>query len=51
MPKKKKSKSKGLPRRTKLEEVGPKSNDSNYIALILLLVALVANIIVLISLL
>ncbi len=50
MSEKKKSESKGLPRRTKLEEIGPKSSD-NSIALILLLIALAANIIVLLSLL
>lgn len=49
MSERKKKKSDGLPRRTKLEEIGPKSSD-NTIVLVLLLIALGANIIVLLNL-
>lgn len=53
MPERKEAEAKGLPRRSKLKELGPekKSNDIDLMALVLLFVALVANVIVLLTLL
>ncbi len=53
MPESKKAESGGLPRRSKLKEIEPvrESSGIDLIALILLFVALVANIVVLLSLL